>query len=262
MEQRPKGPASSRRTDKDGRGKRPQAPDPEPIRLTHHEWMTAGQGKGSGPKNKQAGGKRKGPKRKQASGPPSQNSGSKRGGQGRGGQDRGDQQQARSSSGNRRGRGRGRRSNRRPGQQPQQQPQHQQQQQPRPANGAPVSNQQTQDGTAIDPFELFCAYHLGLLPDGRYKNQNINEIARRFNTSSGRIKQLLSDYGIDAETVINADFDMGLAQLDMMVAPEGIDRRELARAHFDEFMAAPKRARDWQRELAEDAAANRRTFGK
>ncbi len=111
-------------------------------------------------------------------------------------------------------------------------------------------------------FDLFCAYHLGITGQGTYKAQNINEIARRFNIAAGRIKQLLQVYGIDSDTVINADFDMALAQLDMMVAPPGIDRRELAKTLYDEFMAAPKKARDWQRELREDAEANRRTFGK
>ena len=111
-------------------------------------------------------------------------------------------------------------------------------------------------------FDLFCAYHLGLTESGTYKAQNINEIARRFNLPAGRIKQFLQDYGIDSETVINADFDMALAQLDMMVAPPGIDRRELAKTLYEDFLEAPKKARDWQRELAEDAEANRRTFGK
>ena len=31
---------------------------------------------------------------------------------------------------------------------------------------------------------------------------------------------------------------------------------------FDEFMAAPRKARDWARELAADASENEKTFGK
>jgi hypothetical protein len=111
-------------------------------------------------------------------------------------------------------------------------------------------------------FELFCAYHLGITADGGYKTQNVHEIARRFNLSPAEVKQALIDHGIDSETVINADFDMAMAQLDIMVAPEGINRRELARGLYEEFLAAPKKSRDWERELRADAEANRRVFGK
>lgn len=128
---------------------------------------------------------------------------------------------------------------------------------PRSGPPAPVSGEKLPEA-----FDLFCAYHLGIMADGSHKVQNINEIARRFNVPTGRIKQLLTEYGIDSETMINADFDMALAQLDMIAVPEGIDRREIARNHYEDFLAAPKKTRDWQRELAEDAEANRRTFGK
>jgi len=111
-------------------------------------------------------------------------------------------------------------------------------------------------------FDLFCAYHLGIAADGTYKTQNINEIARRFNIPTGRVKQLLQDYGIDSDTVINADFDMALAQLDIMVAPDGVDRRELAKGLFEEFVSTPKKTRDWKSELEKDAEQNRRIFGK
>lgn len=126
----------------------------------------------------------------------------------------------------------------------------------RQAESPPVAQ-----NNAPAPFDLFAAYHLGITADGKYKAQNLNDIARRFNLSSGRLKQLLIDYGIDSETMINADFDMAMAQLDMMVAPPGIDRRELAKTLYQDFLDAPKKARDWQRELAEDAEINRRTFG-
>ena len=134
---------------------------------------------------------------------------------------------------------------------------------PQPASPAnPPLSHSVAASNKPSAFDLFCAYHLGITADGGYKPQNANEIARRFGINSGELKQLLTDYGIDSATVINADFDMAMAQLDIMVAPEGINRRELAKALFDEFLAAPKTSRDWEKELRDDAEANRQIYGK
>lgn len=114
----------------------------------------------------------------------------------------------------------------------------------------------------IDAFALFCAYHLGITEDDGYKFQNIHHVARRFNTNAGVIKQLLIDFRMDPETIVNSGFDMASAQVDIMVAPEGISRTELARTLFEEFQTAPKQARDWQKELERDARENERTFGR
>jgi len=115
---------------------------------------------------------------------------------------------------------------------------------------------------ALDAFELFCAYHLGLSPEGKYRQQNIHDIARSYNKTPAEIKQLLVDFGIDADTMIHSKFDITLAQLDIQVAPEGINKKELAKSIYEDFMNAPKKTRDWQKELAEDAAVNKKTFEK
>ncbi|HYD50466.1 MAG TPA: hypothetical protein VEB21_19075 [Terriglobales bacterium] len=114
----------------------------------------------------------------------------------------------------------------------------------------------------IDPFALFCAYHLGITENDGYKFQNIHHVARRFNTNAAVIKQLLVEYRMDPETIVNSGYDMASAQVDIMVAPEGISRTELARSLFEEFQEAPKQARDWQKELEQDAKENERTFGR
>lgn len=113
----------------------------------------------------------------------------------------------------------------------------------------------------IEPFALFCAYHLGITEDGGYRFQNIHQVAKRFGTNAGVIKQLLADFDMDSDTIIHSAFDMAGAQVDIMLAPEGIDRTELAREFYEQFRVAPRRARNWAKELEEDARANERIFG-
>ena len=65
---------------------------------------------------------------------------------------------------------------------------------------------------------------------------------------------------MDPESLLNRDFDMGLAQLDIQVAPEGVDRLELARGIYQDFQEAPRVKRDWNKILEEDRKENQKTF--
>ncbi len=112
----------------------------------------------------------------------------------------------------------------------------------------------------IDPFELFCAYHLGITQDKGYRTANINEVANRFRSEQGMIKQALKEYDMDSESLLDRDFDMALAQLDIQVAPEGVDRLELARGIYEEFQNAPRIKRDWKKILEEDRKENQKIF--
>jgi hypothetical protein len=87
----------------------------------------------------------------------------------------------------------------------------------------------------IDPFDLFCACFIGLMPDGSYRGGGLGEAAKHLRRSPNELRQMLQDYGMDPETLKQMDFDLSLAKLDIQVAPEGIDRRELARGLFEEF---------------------------
>jgi hypothetical protein len=113
----------------------------------------------------------------------------------------------------------------------------------------------------ITPFELFCAYHLGITAEDGYRFHNVHDVAKRFGCSSGVIKQLLGELGMDPDAMVHSSFDLASAQVDIMSAPEGVSRRALAEAIFAEFKRAPRRNRDWARELAVDAVENERTFG-
>jgi len=88
----------------------------------------------------------------------------------------------------------------------------------------------------IAPFDLFCACLLGLMPDGTYRSAGLGEVAKRLRRSPNELRDLLQSYGMDHESLRAVDFDLELAKLDIQVAPEGIDRRELARGLFEEFV--------------------------
>jgi hypothetical protein len=117
-------------------------------------------------------------------------------------------------------------------------------------------------GGEIDAFELFCAYHLGITADDGYRIQNIHEVARRFGTNAAALRQTLAAYAMDADDIVHSGFDLASAQIDIMVAPDGISRRELARPLYNEFKKAPRRARDWAKEMAEASRAIERTIGQ
>jgi len=113
----------------------------------------------------------------------------------------------------------------------------------------------------LDAFSLFCAYHLGIGPNKEYKPSNINEVARRFGHDQGLIKQALKECNMDSASLLDKDFDMALAQLDIQVAPEGIDKMELAKSIYEDFLKAPNVKRDWKKIIEEDRKENRKIFG-
>lgn len=113
----------------------------------------------------------------------------------------------------------------------------------------------------LDAFTLFCAYHLGIGPNKEYKPSNINEVARRFGHDQGVIKQALKECSMDSASLLDKDFDMALAQLDIQVAPEGIDKMELAKSIYEDFLKAPNVKRDWKKIIEEDRKENRKVFG-
>jgi hypothetical protein len=113
----------------------------------------------------------------------------------------------------------------------------------------------------LEPFDLFCAYHLGIGPNKQYKPANINEVANRFRQEPGVIRQALKEYGMDSASLLDRDFDMALAQLDIQVAPEGVDRLELAKTIYEDYLEAPYQKRNWKKILEEDMKENRKIFG-
>ncbi|MEE9258424.1 MAG: hypothetical protein V3U37_02675 [Nitrospinaceae bacterium] len=113
----------------------------------------------------------------------------------------------------------------------------------------------------IAPFELFCAYHLGIGKNNEYHPSNINEVANRFGVNPAVIRQVSKEYEMDSASLLDRDFDMALAQLDIQVAPEGVNRTELAKNIYEEFLNAPIVKRDWKKILEEDRKENQKIFG-
>jgi hypothetical protein len=114
----------------------------------------------------------------------------------------------------------------------------------------------------IDAFSLFCAYHLGITEEGGYRFQNVHQVARRFGTNASVIRQLLADFRMDPDVIVHSDFDMADAQVDVMMAPEGVSRVEMAREIYARFRSARPRKRDWIAELVRDARENEKIFGR
>lgn len=137
---------------------------------------------------------------------------------------------------------------------------------PRTADARPAPRQDaprtTSGSTSIDAFELFCAYHLGITPDDGYRIQNIHEVARRFGTNAAELRQVLTNLGMAADDIVHSGFDLATAQVDIMVAPAGISRRELARPLYDEFRNAPKQSRNWAREMEDAQRQIEQTIGR
>jgi hypothetical protein len=113
----------------------------------------------------------------------------------------------------------------------------------------------------INPFDLFCAYHLGIEPNNTYRPANINQVANRFKVDPATIRQATKEYGFDSAAMLDRDFDLALAQLDIQVAPEGVSKIELAKGIYADFQKAPVQKRDWKKIIEEDQKENRKVFG-
>lgn len=86
-------------------------------------------------------------------------------------------------------------------------------------------------------------------------------MARRFGVEASEIKQILQEVGMDPQALLDTEFDLTMAQMDIQVAPEGVDRVELARGIYEEFKNAPRKKRDWNKILSDDERENTRIFG-
>ena len=86
-------------------------------------------------------------------------------------------------------------------------------------------------------------------------------MARRFGQDQGVVKQALKECNMDSAALLDKDFDMALAQLDIQVAPEGIDKMELAKSIYEDFLEAPSVKRNWKKIIEEDRKENRKVFG-
>ena len=112
---------------------------------------------------------------------------------------------------------------------------------------------------AIDAFELFCAYHLGLTRDGEARFLNLHHVAREFGVAPEEVRAALDAHGLSPEGVLARDFDFAGAQAEIAVAASVEERRALAEQAWKAFQEAEGSERDWNAELekarreAEDA---------
>lgn len=114
----------------------------------------------------------------------------------------------------------------------------------------------------IEPFALFCAYHLGITAENTYRFQNVHEVARRFGVSVDEVQDALRAYALDPDVLLHAGFDLAAAQADVQLSPPGVDLTVLARMHYEAVLDAEPFARDWEDELSRAAEENGRIFGR
>lgn len=88
----------------------------------------------------------------------------------------------------------------------------------------------------LNEFELFCAYHLGLDKSGIPRQTALKSVADRFGVKPDDIQEALTEFKLDKPRLSQSSFDVELARLDIKVAPEGIDRVEIARTLFEELL--------------------------
>ena len=112
----------------------------------------------------------------------------------------------------------------------------------------------------ISAFELFCAYHLGIQSDGTYQFGNVHDVAKRFGVGSAVIRQSLEEFALRPDDLWNLKWDLSEAQVAIAVSAQGADLRAIAFEHWRKLLTAPKRKRDWAKELVDDRAANASTF--
>ncbi len=116
--------------------------------------------------------------------------------------------------------------------------------------------------TPLDPFALFCAYHLGLDVRGRRRFSNIHDVARDFGVDVDVVEQALVRHGLDAARLLNIDFDLVSAQLDIQASPPGVDLLSIAQMHWELLQDAPEKPRDWAAEAEDAARENEAIFGR
>jgi hypothetical protein len=111
-----------------------------------------------------------------------------------------------------------------------------------------------------DPFELFCLYYLGLSPEGEYRFQNGNQIAKRFNWTVAELMEVLRKQGLHPDAVLNTDFPLARHQADLHIAAEREPPERLrarAEAIWAEYLTRKGKRRDWLAEIAAEQALDR-----
>lgn len=119
-------------------------------------------------------------------------------------------------------------------------------------------NDHDQHDDALSAFSLFCAYHLGLDRFGRKRFNNVHDVARAAGVSRADVDDALERHGLDAASLLQRDFDLVGAQLDIQVSPPGVDLLSIAQMHWELFQQSNVVERDWTKE----AADNEVIFGK
>jgi hypothetical protein len=111
-----------------------------------------------------------------------------------------------------------------------------------------------------DAFGLFCLYYLGLTPEGQYRFQNGNQIAKRLNWTVADLMEALRKQGQHPDVVLNTDFPLARHQADLQIAAVEESAEELrarARDIWQEFRSRTGKRRDWLAEIEREKEQDR-----
>ncbi len=110
------------------------------------------------------------------------------------------------------------------------------------ATRMPTDTGRLPDGR-IDPFHLFCTFHLGVTPAGLCRPADVSEAARRFDATPEEVLKALEDNDMDDAALTESGYDLELAQMDIQVSPPGVSKMELAKGLFEEYLEARRQVK-------------------
>lgn len=91
------------------------------------------------------------------------------------------------------------------------------------------------------PFQLFCAYYLGLDRDFRYRFFHLNSMAEHFGVEPGRLKFLMDEWRLAPEDTRHVNYNLARAHAtaqEIALSGHRDDVEAFARRTWDEFLQA------------------------
>ena len=91
------------------------------------------------------------------------------------------------------------------------------------------------------PFELFCAYYLGLDRDFRYRFFHLNSMAEYFRVEPSRLKLLMDEWRLAPEDTRHVDYNLAQAHAtaqELATTARKDDVKAYATRVFEEFLQA------------------------
>ena len=98
--------------------------------------------------------------------------------------------------------------------------------------------------STIEPFELFCLYHLGLDGEFSYRFRNMHQVASELDLGIMELNQALAEHRMDVDTIRHTPYNLAKAHAEASVLviteqPSSVER--FARKTYHDYREALKR---------------------